>query len=237
MCHKIANLRYSHVLPEFFYLLMYDEKHRAIRVTSEPSEKQRFIQKGEREYLLCEDCETHLSGYERYAAPIIKSIPSIPPDPSGQFYPVPCVDYPQFKLFQISLLWRSSVAEGPVFAKVNLGCHEEILRRMLLEENPGQPDEYGCMMVAIQKTKYLERMLLSPFRDTIDGHTCYRFVTGGLFWYFFFSRDSSPVWARKIFLNESGTLRILVAPWPEHQIVADADIAGLIAEMMSSWPR
>jgi hypothetical protein len=53
-------LRKSHILPEFFYVETYDEKHRAIQVTSQPGEKEMFIQKGEREKLLCGDCELHI---------------------------------------------------------------------------------------------------------------------------------------------------------------------------------
>lgn len=56
-------LRKSHILPEFFYVETYDEKHRAIQVTSQPGEKEMFIQKGEREKLLCGDCELHIRLY------------------------------------------------------------------------------------------------------------------------------------------------------------------------------
>lgn len=232
LCNKTAQLRYSHILPEFLYLSLYDEKHRAMRVTSDSEEKDEFIQKGIRDYLLCSECETQLSRYERYAAPIIKSIPTISADPSGNFFVISPVDYSPFKLFQMSLLWRSSIAQTPEFSDVSLGENDEIMRKMLYEENPGQSDDYGCMMIAIQNTKYLERIIWSPVRDVVDGYVCYRFQTGGIFWYFFPFNGSYPPSIKELFLSQIGVLRIVVAPWSEQQITGR--IAGLIAEKMRS---
>lgn len=230
LCYKIAKLKKSHILPEFLYLPTYDGKHRAVKITSTIGGKEDYIQKGLREYLLCEHCEAQFSRYETYAAPIIKSIPSLLPDPSGQFVVISYLDYSLLKLFQISLLWRASVAKSPAFAAIDLGEHEKTLRRMLLDENPGQPDEYGCMMIVIQNTKYLERLMWSPVHDIIDGNTCFRFLTGGIFWYFFLDR-SYPTATHDFFLAKSGVLKILISPWSESQIVSR--IAGPIAEKKS----
>ena len=56
LCRRESNLRFSHILPEFFYLPMYDELHRTMSVSSD--EKEKLVQKGFREYLLCQECET-----------------------------------------------------------------------------------------------------------------------------------------------------------------------------------
>src|SRR5438876_12386276 len=56
----------SHIIPEFFYSALYDEKHvlhQHVRTTGEV----KFVQKGHREPLLCEDCEGLLNDrYEKY---------------------------------------------------------------------------------------------------------------------------------------------------------------------------
>ena len=58
LCLEEATLCNSHILSEFFYKPMYDEKHRALKFTREPYNR-KYIQKGFREYLLCEKCEAH----------------------------------------------------------------------------------------------------------------------------------------------------------------------------------
>ncbi len=72
LCKKITQLKNSHILPEFFYQTIYDNKHRTIFDSSEKYSKARYQQKGIREPLLCENCEQQFSKYERIVAPIIK---------------------------------------------------------------------------------------------------------------------------------------------------------------------
>lgn len=58
LCGREAELRRSHIFPEFLYLALYDEKHRAVSVSPVPGEEDRLVQKGLRESLLCQACET-----------------------------------------------------------------------------------------------------------------------------------------------------------------------------------
>jgi len=71
LCLKPSILRNSHILPEFLYSEVYDEKHRGIAVSQE---RDTVFQKELREYLLCQSCETKLSRYEKYAKETIEKI-------------------------------------------------------------------------------------------------------------------------------------------------------------------
>ena len=51
LCLKKRKIHNSHILPEFMYDRTYDEKHRAISMTSVKGEKEKYIQKGLRERL------------------------------------------------------------------------------------------------------------------------------------------------------------------------------------------
>jgi len=77
LCKEDAKLCNSHILPEFFYLDLYEEKHRTLQITKE---NEKYIQKGIREYLLCQQCETKLSRYEKYAKELIHEIPNFSRD-------------------------------------------------------------------------------------------------------------------------------------------------------------
>jgi len=233
LCLKKNQLQHSHILPEFMYINTYDDKHRAIKVSSVNGAKEIYIQKGEREYLLCQDCETHISKYEGYSANIIKSFPTLQRDHTSELLKLntPRIDYKKFKLFQMSILWRASIAKSPLFKAVKLGKQEERLRKMLLESKPGLSHNFGCLMVIIQNTKQLKHIIWVPVKDDIEGKICYRFQTGELFWYFFITSHPKEHLIRNSFLSEDGNLPVLIAPWKEEEVIQR--IAGLIAQNYS----
>lgn len=224
LCQNEKELCLSHIIPEFVYLPTYDEYHRFSMI---PKGKDKYEQKGIREYLLCNDCDGTIIGkWETYSSPIIKSIQDLKITQYGDQYVIQGVQYAEFKLFQLSLLWRASVASVKLFENVNIGKHEEIIRKMLLAEKPGLPEQYGCMMFVLDDTKYLHKTIWSPVEDTIDGFTCYRFLTGRIFWYFFL--EAYPKDARDFFLSPQGILHLVKAPWPESTVTKR--ISGIVAE-------
>jgi hypothetical protein len=227
LCHNEQELRYSHILPEFLYLPIYEEKNHTFLII--PRGKEKYPpQKGIREYLLCDGCDVKvISKWETYASPIIKTIQELNITPYGDQYIVPDVQYTDFKLFQLSLLWRASVASVDVFKNISIGRHEEVIRKMLISKNPGAPEQYGCMMFVLDDTKYLQKTIWSPVEDTIDGFTCYRFLTGRIFWYFFLP-EAYPKETKDFFLSTEGILRLGKAPWSEETVIRR--IAGVVAE-------
>lgn len=227
LCQKEKELCYSHILPEFLYLPIYDETHHTFLMIPRGNEKY-LLQKGIREYLLCNDCDGKvISKWETYSSPIIKSIQELRINEQGDRYIIPNVQYVEFKLFQLSLLWRTSIASVSMFKHLNIGEHEEVIRKMLSSENPGLPEEYGCMMFVLENTKYLYKTIWSPVEDKIDGHTCYRFLTGRILWYFFMPYEY-PKEAKEFFLSTEGILRLVKAPWSEETIIKR--IASIVAE-------
>lgn len=67
LCLEDHDLRRSHIIPEFLFRPLYDEKHRALTFRPDVTGK-RVIQKGIRERLLCAKCESHLGKLESYFA-------------------------------------------------------------------------------------------------------------------------------------------------------------------------
>jgi hypothetical protein len=197
-------------LPEFFYLDLYEEKHRTLQIAEEGD---KIIQKGIREYLLCQQCETKLSKYEKYAKELIIEIPNFSRnDELGVLYSEN-VDYTKFKLFQLSLLWRSGVSSHVSFSQIDLGPHEEKIHRMLDEENPGKVSEYGCMLSLIPNTELIHKIIQSPTRFTkkLFGHAAFKFSIGNLTWVFVVSSHKPHPSMRELFLQESGVLRVMLS--------------------------
>lgn len=219
LCRKSTILLRSHILPEFFYSSVYDNLHRTMLIASD--EKERFIQKGIREKLLCQECETKFSRYEGYAVKIIQDIPNFEKDPAGTFVHRQGIDYKLFKLFQLSILWRSGVSKEKMFAGVNLVKHEEIVRLMLHNEDPGSTKDYGCLIIQIPESKKIHRIIMPPMRDRLFGHNGIQFMIGNLFWHFVTSSHAVPKDVEAMFLQETGILRIWTAPWSENQVYAN----------------
>ena len=205
-----VELRHSHILPEFLYTGVYDEKHRTVGVDPRPEQKDRVLQKGLREDLMCEQCEGLLSGIERYGAEILRDLPSTESCKAGDIVWKRGIDYARFKLFQMSLVWRCSIAQSLTFSNVALGPHEETVRSMLLGRNPGEPWEYGCVLAALRKPGSVEGMVKFPGRLRLEGHFAYHMVVWGLVWLFVVSSHANRLSGRGSFLSEKGDLPIHV---------------------------
>lgn len=143
LCLQPGPLQNSHIIPEFLYALLYDEKHRYNVLSVQHGEPNRIEQKGARERLLCLACERLLNGYETYASLVIKGgAKGISYRREGAIVFLQGIDYAKFKLFQLSVLWRAGVSSLPFFGHVQLGPHQEQLRKMVYTGDPGRSAEY-----------------------------------------------------------------------------------------------
>lgn len=183
LCLRDAELRRSHIIPEFLYETLYDEKHRLQVFSVIPDQDNWREQKGLRERLLCDDCEQRLSAWERYASLALKGGVSLTYRQEGSVVFVSGLDYTRFKLFQLSVLWRAGVSTLPFFEKVQLGRHAEALRCLLLKGDPGSQERYGCFMFGLKHgNQAFTGVIIEPGKVRLNGHTAYRFVFGGFLW-------------------------------------------------------
>lgn len=209
LCLQDGQLCNSHIIPELFYKPIYDkDPKRFFAISSNPNTKFDFEQKGYREKLLCEVCEGRFNKWETYVSKILYQEAKVV-EGNGRITIVD-LDYNKFKLFQLSLLWRVGVSSRSEFTEVTLGPHEEKLRKMLLKENPGSQNEYGCSLVLCPKYReILQNLIISPDTIKVEAHHLVRFLLAGLFWNFFVSSHTPSIASENIFLNENGELPIL----------------------------
>lgn len=189
LCLGGKELCKSHVLPEFLYEKMYEDPHKFMlkRVGDKPKIKQ----KGLYERLLCEDCEQKISRYEDYTSELLKNRRNWPSTEDSRFFTLQDFDYELVKGFFLSILWRSSIAKGPIFEQVNLGVNEEKLRVRLLNSDVGSPRQYSVLMYTLadgpfsllDDEKFLEEFhfIQSPTRFRFDKNWAYEFVYMGLY--------------------------------------------------------
>lgn len=208
LCEKDKKLCDSHIIPEFMYKPLYDDKHKFHQLSNFMDKNHEYLQKGLREKLLCRECELHISKFEDYAAKFFQGGTELRVTNFQDGIVVNQVDYTKFKLFQMSILWRMGVSSSPVFKKVSLGeKHENRLRKMILDENPGNPTDYGVLYSLIyEDSKLLNELIIPPGSFRYKGYRMYRLVVGGLLWGFVVSSHSGNFLAADDFLNETGRL-------------------------------
>lgn len=188
LCQTEQKLVHSHVWPEFMYEDLYDETGRYISINDDPRAPERPFQKGLREYLLCTACEQHLSRFETYSAKLLRQVRGEPANGRPGFeidY-----DYPRFKLFGVSLIWRLHVASGPGFKSVRLSPVAEDMRRMLLQADPGPPERFPFAIARIDGSEIASIVMTVPQKTKFGGHHGYMGTAYGFRWIFVTARNA-----------------------------------------------
>jgi hypothetical protein len=183
LCHGPGPLRKSHVLPDFLYRSMYDQKHRFHVLSAAADVKDKLEQTGLWERLLCDTCEGKFAVWERYGQRLLEGGEPFTAHRTGDVVRLSGITYNAFRLFQLSILWRAGVSSLSFFSKVDLGAHSERLRVMLLNEDPGRHLRYGCVMFGLRfQRSVMNGLIVQPGPQRLNGHQAYRFVFGGFVW-------------------------------------------------------
>jgi hypothetical protein len=210
LCGGSADLRHSHIVPEFLYGLTYDEKHRFVLVPGSTDSRPRYQQQGLREYLLCQSCEVRFSRFERHAKQVMLDTETFHRVDERKRLIIHGVKYPEFKLFWMSVLWRMGLSSLDLFSPVELGPHAEALRQRLEAEDPDDPLLYPTMFLApLQVPKLILRSMAPPEPFRMLGFRGYRWFVGGLIIVFLVDQRRVNEQAKEAVLNQQGELPIL----------------------------
>lgn len=211
LCLQKAHLRNSHIIPEFLYESLYDDKHRLQILSLLPERDNWKEQKGLREKLLCDICEQNLSVYEGYARRLLVGGAPVTYRTENAVVFLSDLDYVKFRLFQLSVLWRAGVSTLPFFARVTLGSHQEVLRQLILHADPGSSRRYCCLMFGIKFDKEaFTGVITQPSRVRLSGSIAYRFLFGGFMWAFIVTNQDVAAELLPCTLQPPGTAAFIV---------------------------
>ncbi|TGM05388.1 hypothetical protein [Leptospira jelokensis] len=189
LCLEEKPLCESHTIPEFWFQALYQNR-KFIQPKMDQKHGIQIYQKGIKEPMLCTECEGFLNS--TYEQPIHKfwkeniKISDLNGSEKSHFV-LQNLNYTKFKLYHLSILWRGHHAKNPMFEKVCLDeQHENILREMILAQNPGEETDYpifGSVLFRKATGEVMEDLMIQPLKGTTeDGHDVYRFIYGGLNW-------------------------------------------------------
>ena len=210
LCQTMAKLHKSHIIPEFFFRMVYDEPAHQFHVVSDDPEKPEFFrQKGLWERLLCEECEQKMSKWEHYAKNTFVDGRGLLVKEQATSVVLQNLEYKTFKLFQLSLLWRMSISSLRFFEEVSLGPYEEKIRQALLREDPLSATDYPCVMTIIKISgQFHPSWITQPSRARFRHQTVYwLIICGFLYVYFVGNLSSSIAWAQ-LLLSENNQMTV-----------------------------
>jgi hypothetical protein len=227
LCDGTGPLRDSHILPEFVYRPSYDETHTAVFFDAHHGHRGKR-RKGLTQYLLCSACEGKFSRWETYFANVWFNAakgqrPSTLPGPPSQVIQICDLNYAQFKLFHLSVIWRAGVSSLPTFDNVRLGAQEKKLRNRLMESDPGKPTDYPFFAIALREPRtggFQDQLVKGPDAARVKGHWVYTFIFGDVQWnYYVSSHESDRV--VPVYFGLDGLLTLAVQDWTESPFVRD----------------
>ena len=239
LCEEDKPLIKSHIFPEWLYASLYDDKQRFFVLSTNKNKKRGTRPKGIYEKLLCRECEQRLGKWEGYARNVFcGNDPRVKVQDFQDRLVISGLQYDPFKLFQMSLIWRASITNRPELHRINLGPHAERLRKMLIEEFPGESYQYGAIIMSLPRSQdqIMRELIYPPERlpNKIDGHTAYRAILGGLFWLFLVSSHSADLPYNDLFISENGLLPIFEVGGPAirfmEKLALDFRKAGMLNE-------
>ena len=224
LCHRLENLRDSHIVPEFLYRPLRNDARQMSGINGRGPHGRRLIQRGLTEHLLCDTCEQFLS--KNYETPFLRSwleSPALPQSSEIGYTHLITVEYEVFKLFHLSILFRASVSTLSSFSAVALGPHEERIRLSLLNRDPGDDWQYpiaGCLVVH-DRTKVVIYIVGMPRQYRIGPHRIYTFLYAGVNWEFGVSTHRNDHFNSRA-LKRNGTIALHAVPWNDLPVMQEA---------------
>jgi len=219
LCHKEKKLlKKSHIIPNFMYRDLFDEKHRLYeaKFKSDNTIESKLRQSGGYEKnILCDDCDNKVLGsLESYSKSVLFGGISLKIRNEKNENGVICtfvegLDYPKFKLFLLSLVWRASISTLSIFKNVSLGKHQDSIGNMIFHNKPGKYLDYPCAIFTyLNSTSYPHQLISEPGYINKKNKKLFFFLIGGALYIFFIEFVNLPPWVETCAINEKGDIRI-----------------------------
>lgn len=211
LCHEEAELRRSHIYPDHLYGLARDDDNVSHFIRAQGNIQRR--QQGLWEYLFCDECEQLLSReYENYFADLWLNNNALPNSIASNTYTIENIDYLKFKLYHLSILFRTSISSLPEFTGIHLGPHEETIRQMLLSQDDNDNYQIAASVLIHEDRTVEKRIITFPKWVSHNAHTFYQTIFSGCAWLIKVSSHNHAEMS-EISLQEDGTISMECERW------------------------
>ncbi len=204
------------------YKGLWGKDHKLIQVNLNNLQKNKTTRTGLFDKnILCAECDNHLLGkLETYVSTAIYNLGNsnirkqiITEDIVGKdgFRSIRYhnLDYSKVKLFFLSILWRSHISSLPFFEPVQLGIYAERIRKMLLNNDPGEEDSLETTIIKFEDDNTRFYKALIDFRHLkIDNNSWYVFSMDSMMYHFNLSSYNKQSIFTKGLVRKDGTMDI-----------------------------
>jgi len=144
-CEEDKELIEAHIIPRCLLQPLKDPSGSMVLVSKDSPPKR--LPTGQYDNkILCADCDSQFSPWEKYTAALLVNDGAYDQfqqaKPGEDFYTIQIYDYASLKLCLLSILWKMSISDRDSYRGVALGPFEAMIRRMLLDKNPGRTDAF-----------------------------------------------------------------------------------------------
>lgn len=229
------------MIPEFFYRKseLFHRHHNLVNIelrtfleTGRIKVKSDKQKTGEFDlFKFCKDCDSKVIGsYEKYvcelfyAGKLLKGKVSVFTD-KVEYIEFSNVDYTKLKLLFLSILWRASLSDRPLFSAISLDDKNmEEIRKMIYYGVPKNDSEFPVFfMTTVFDTDISNDYLFQPIQMKVANENGFMFAFGGMIVIFTMGIDGHTDSILKYRIQESGILRILKVP------------PGKMFELINDW--
>ena len=187
-CLRERKLVKSHIIPRAFYEVLRQDKSVAFNViTNKEGQYNSLSRIGAYDpAILCNECEERFKVPDDYAARTLlqRESQQVPITKNGKLvaYKAEGVEYQKIKFFVMTVLWRASISNLPIFSRVNLGPTEGRLKELIWQNETGGISDYPVILGRYAPSEHdpnLHRILFDPYVNRVQGMLYYRFFLGG----------------------------------------------------------
>ncbi len=197
LCGEIKPLCNSHIVPELAYQPIKNEKNQIFVA----GRKNRVVQKGYTEKLLCSQCEMLLSCYENvfkkaWMNTILPDFRRLPTRPLNDVVSVDIDDFDSFKLFHLSVFWRAAVSSGFKAPGISLGPYERKIADLIMGQSSGKIGDFpfwGCLNLDNEKRPVPTVTQLAEGTGRFESHRYYMMSYAFCDW-IFVTAQPGPRW-------------------------------------------
>ena len=189
-------LKESHIIPDFIYRQsnVYDKNHKITQLeVNDFAQNGRVKKISSSDYesdILCQNCDNVILGkLETYVSKAFYSKDKLTDDikpicknyksSNGNGVTI-CenLNYTKLKLFLLSILWRANISSRDFFKQIQLGEHGDILRKMILDNNPMNYYDYPILIyTTITDQFYSNDIIVQPHKAKLfNDEEGYKFV-------------------------------------------------------------
>jgi hypothetical protein len=203
-CQQEKKLIKAHVIPEsFFRRLCVGESPPRLLTEKEGIYPKRASKGVYDPNILCIDCERLFGDWDNYGQKFLTVDPIGEPKVVGSKivgYEVPHLNYPDLKLFFVSLVWRASVSEHPFYERIRLGPYEEVAKRLIEHRDPGDAEIFSVILARFDHP--LGTAILDPHPEKINQVIFCRFYLAGYIAYIKVDKRPTPEPFNKLILRD-----------------------------------